>query len=218
MTRCFFTGQNRVPCVLWSGDVGGTWGDFRKQIAAGLGASLSGVPWWTSDAGGFFRPKNQYTNEAYKRLMVRWFEFATFCGVQRIHGFMSETEPWRYGEETERIICKYINLRQELMPYILHCAKEVSAKNGVLMRPLVMDFPDDPQAIVSETEFMFGPRYLVAPVVGDTDKVEVYLPKGAKWRNFWTGEVIEGGRTILVDAPLDTIPLFEKAVAKMRQK
>lgn len=209
LTRCWFLGQNRLPTVIWSGDVGSEWSDLRAQVLAGLGAMASGVPYWTSDGGGFFRPYDQYTNKDYHKRLVRWMQFETFSPVMRIHGFVSNTEPWRYGPEVERILRKYIELRYTLKKEIVAAGEKTARENWTMMRPLFMDFPDDAKARAASTEYMFLEDLLVAPVTEDAEKALVYLPEG-KWKNFWTGEIVEGSREVEVAAPLDIIPVFRR--------
>lgn len=211
LTRCAFSGQQRLGQVIWSGDVGSQWQDFRTQITAGLGTMLTGIAYWTSDAGGFFRPKNQYDDPEYHKRLIRWFEFATFCPVQRVHGFSSRTEPWRFGETTENIFRKYLELRYRLLPYIYTLAGDIATRGYTMMRPMIMDFPFDREALRNETQYMFGPALLVAPVCEDTETAEVYLPEREEWIDFWTGSRYRGGQYVCVDAPLDQIPLFVKA-------
>ncbi len=211
LTRCAFSGQQRLGQVLWSGDIGSQWQDFRTQITAGLGTMLTGLAYWTSDAGGFFRPENQYDDLEYHKRLIRWFEFATFCPVQRIHGFKSRTEPWHFGETVEKVFRKYLELRYRLLPYIYTLAGDVATRGYTMMRPMVMDFASDREALRNETQYMFGPSILVAPVCEDTETAEVYLPEKEEWIDFWTGKRYRGGQYVSVDAPLDRIPLFLKA-------
>ena len=209
LSRSYWVGQNRCPTVLWSGDVGSDWQTLRAQVVAGLGATAAGVPYWTTDGGGFFRPKDQYANADYHRRLIRWLEFAAFSPVMRVHGFRSETEPWRYGPEVEKVFRKYLDVRYRLKPYLVAEAKKGVRTNRPLMRQLFVDWPDDPAARAAETEYMLGDELLVAPVVSDTTTAEVYLPPG-EWTDYWTGRRHAGGRTHLVAAPLDVIPVFRR--------
>ena len=210
LTRSAFTGIQRYGVVTWSGDVGNDFGTLRRQIAGGLGQMAAGLPWWTFDAGGFFRPGDQYTSDEYKERLVRWVEVSTFLPFMRVHGYMSETEPWRYGEETLAVLRKYMDLRESLRPYILECARKVSKEGYTLMRPLVFDFPDDAEALKQDCEFMFGPSLLVCPVTeAGVTAWKVWLPEcEGGWTDFWTGEKYSGGRYAEVPAPLGTIPVF----------
>ena len=214
LTRSAFLGQQRTGAVSWSGDVGSGWDALQRQIPAGLNFVATGLPYWTVDAGGFFRPTSgQYEDAGYHERLIRWFQFATFCPLQRIHGFHSDTEPWRYGEQVETEIRRYIDFRYRLFPYIYSGAAQVSLGNGNLLRPLVMDFASDTQALDQKYEYMFGPALLVSPVVEPSVSTwNVYLPKSdGGWYDFWTGAKAEGGQTVSADAPLSKIPLYVRA-------
>lgn len=214
LTRSAFSGQQRYASAVWTGDIGNDWETMRRQLTAGLNYSVTGLPWWTFDAGGFFRPgNNQYTDTDYHERLLRWFQMATFSPLQRIHGYQTDTEFWRYGDKVEKEARKYLNLRYQLLPYIYSQAAAVTFRNSTLMRPLVMDFSDDQGALSQKYEYMFGPSFLVAPVLdAGVSKWNVYLPQSeAGWFDFWTGNHVNGGQTVSADAPLTTIPLFVKA-------
>lgn len=210
LTRSGFQGMQRYGATTWSGDVGHDWETLRRQIAGGLGMMASGLPWWTYDAGGFFRPANQYTDKGYHECFVRWLQAAAFLPMMRVHGYMSHTEPWRYGPEVERLSKKYICLRYSLLPYIYSHAAAVTRDGYTLMRPLVMDFPQDSIALDLKDEYMFGKSFLVAPVLQAGVKYRsVYLPMAqAGWTDFWSGTTHAGGTTVQVEAGLDRIPLY----------
>ena len=210
LTRSAFPGAQRYGVVTWSGDVGNDLGTLRRQLAGGLGQMASGLPWWTFDAGGFFRPGDQYTSAEYQERLVRWVQASTFLPFMRVHGYMSETEPWHYSAETYEIVAFYMDLRKRLEPYILDCAARVSREGYTLMRPLVFDFPDDPEALRQDSEFMFGPSYLVHPVTEPAVTTwRTYLPPtDGGWRDYWTGETYAGGQYVETAADLATIPVF----------
>ena len=210
LTRSAFSGIQRYGVVTWSGDVGNDFETLRRQIAGGLGQMATGLPWWTFDAGGFFRPGDQYTSAEYQERLVRWVQVATFLPFMRVHGYMSETEPWRYSERTCDILSYYINLRKILRPYILECAKRVSREGYTLLRPMVFDFADDPEALGREGQFMFGPSLLVNPVTeAGAELWTTYLPKNDQgWTDFWTDEHYDGGQWIQTEVDLYTIPVF----------
>ncbi|WP_410490247.1 glycoside hydrolase family 31 protein [Bacteroides cellulosilyticus] len=212
-TRSGFSGMQRYAAATWSGDVGHDWETLRRQIAGGLGQMATGLPWWTYDAGGFFRPGDQYTNTGYHEQFIRWLQAGTFFPLMRVHGYMSNTEPWRYGEKVERIVARYLDLRYRLLPYIYSQNAAISFKGSTLMRPLVMDFPEDSRALEQKHQFMFGPSVLVAPVVeGGINRMKVYLPEcPAGWIDFWNGASYKGGQMVDVDVDLEKIPLFVKA-------
>ena len=211
LTRCGFPGIQRYGIALWSGDVGNDWETLRRQITAGLGVQAAGIPWWTYDAGGFFRPQNQYTDQAYIDRMLRWIELSVYLPLMRVHGYMSNTEPWNYGKETQQIITNCINEREALRPYIEECARRVTEEGYTLMRPLVFDFADDPQALAQKYEFMFGPKLLVSPVTEpDATEWKTYLPKTkSRWRDRHTGQYYQGGQTVTTQIDKSFIPVFE---------
>lgn len=213
LTRSAFSGQQRYGVINWSGDIGGTWDTFKNQIVAGLNFTITGFPYWTTDIGGFFRPGNsQYTDEKYHELLTRWYQWGTFNPIFRIHGYQTETEPWKYGQKVEENMRKMLNLRYRLLPYIYSEAWQVTKNGSTMMRPLVMDFNADNAAVNRQDQYMFGKSVLVAPVTeANVSEWNVYLPKSAGWFNFWTGKHFNGGQSIKTDAPLDKIPLFVKA-------
>ena len=214
LTRCAFAGQSRQPSVIWSGDVGNSWGDFRTQIVSGLGMMMSGIPYWTTDTGGFFRPGDQYRNKEYIERMLRWFEYSTFSPILRVHGYTSQTELWRYGEEAEKVFRKYLDIRYRLLPYIYTAAADAALEGGIMMRPWMADFPGGTLTAQNETEYMLGPSLLVAPVTSQDKTAEVYLPANKKgWYDLWTGKQYKENSVAKVDAPLDRIPVFVKAGA-----
>ena len=210
LTRSAFSGIQRYGVVTWSGDVGNDLETLRRQIAGGLGQMATGLPWWTFDAGGFFRPGDQYTSEEYQERLIRWVQVATFLPFMRVHGYMSETEPWRYSERTCAILAGLMDLREKMRPYILECAKRVSTEGYTLMRPMVFDFADDPDALSREGQFMFGPALLVNPVTEmGAELWTTYLPANeGGWTDLWTGEHYDGGQWIQTDIDLNTVPVF----------
>lgn len=219
LTRSAFAGQQRYGAAVWSGDVLASWEQFREQITAGLNLSMSGLPYWTTDIGGFFRDSkslnprfdNQYTNDAFKELLTRWFQFGTFCPLFRIHGYVSNTEVWRYGKPFEDMARNFIDLRYQLMPYIYSTANEVTTNGVAVIKPLAHDYPNDQKCWDIKDQFLFGSSIMVCPVTRKGDrKRDVYLPEG-KWFDFWSGKEQQGGTTITADAPLDKIPLFIKS-------
>ena len=212
-TRSGFSGAQRYGAILWSGDVGNDWQTLRYQISAGLGFVSSGLPWWTFDAGGFFRPHDQYTDAGYIERMIRWVQASTFLPIMRVHGYMSDTEPWRYGEQAQRLISKQIELRYRLFPYIYSEAAKVTYEGSTLLRPFIFDFPEDEIALKQDNEFMFGHSLLVCPVTeGGTSRWKVYLPynKGG-WYDFFTGKRYDDGCHIDVPISMEAIPVFAKA-------
>lgn len=213
LTRSAFPGQQRYGTICWSGDIGWNWDAYKRQIVAGLNFSITGMPYWTNDIGGFFRPgKEQYSDKGYHDILTRWFQWGAFNPVFRSHGYQTETEPWKYGETVETNMRSIMNLRYRLLPYIYAEAWQVSQHGSTMMRPMLMDFSDDTLAIRQPFQFMFGKSILVAPVTEPgVAQWNVYLPKSAGWYNFHTGERYSGGQTILADAPQHIIPVFVKA-------
>jgi alpha-D-xyloside xylohydrolase len=214
LTRSAFSGQQRYASATWSGDVGSGWDTLRREITAGLDFSASGLPYWTTDTGGFFRPgASQYTDTAYHERLLRWLEFSTFTPLMRVHGYQTDTEFWRFGLEVESVARKYLDLRYQMLPYLYSEAAAVTKHGSTLLRPLVMDFADDAKALKQNYEFMFGHEMLVAPVVTpSTERMNIYLPHTAHgWFSFWTGERVPGGVSLMTDAKVDEIPVFVPA-------
>ncbi|WP_245999709.1 glycoside hydrolase family 31 protein [Paraflavitalea soli] len=236
LTRSAFAGQQRYGANTWSGDVTSSWNALRNQVSAGLNFSLCGIPYWNSDIGGFFlnRFPKKLDDPEYRELYVRWLEFGAFCPMMRSHGADAPREIYQFGQKGNKVydaIDKYINLRYRLLPYIYSTSWEVTAGQSSMMRALMMDFAKDKNAWDINDEFLFGKSLLVSPVtrpmyikkvaggrdssnVEDFSSVkskEVYLPEGANWYDFWTGESFTGGNKISTATPLDIIPLFVKA-------
>jgi len=214
LTRSAFPGQQRYASATWSGDIGHSWDTLRRQVAAGLDYVVTGLPWWTTDTGGFFRPgAGQYTSAEYRERFLRWLQFSTFTPLMRVHGYQTDTEPWRYGETFETETRRWLELRYRLLPYTYSEAARVSFAGSTLMRPFVLDFPADRQALDQNAEYMFGHALLVAPVLASgVADWPVYLPENPSgWYDFWTGGHADGGRTLQVAAPLERVPLFVRA-------
>ena len=210
LTRSGFAGIQRYGSALWSGDVGNDWETFRRQITGGLGLQAAGIPWWTYDAGGFFRPQNQYKDPAYIERMLRWIETSVYLPLMRVHGYMSNTEPWNYGPEAQQIIADCLKEREQLRPYIDSCATMIAEQGYTLMRPLVFDFADDPEALQQPYEYMFGPKLLISPVTEPgVTSWKTYLPKNKNgWRDYRTGRHYEGGQTVTTPVDKAHIPVF----------
>jgi alpha-D-xyloside xylohydrolase len=210
LTRCGFPGIQRYGSAMWSGDVGNDWETFRRQIVAGLGMQAAGMPWWTYDAGGFFRPGNQYSDQAYIRRMLRWIETSVYLPLMRVHGYMSDTEPWRYGNEAQTVIGECLRERYRLLPYVYSYAAGIAFDGGTLMRPLVFDFSNDAEALRQQYEYMFGRSLLVSPVTEpDVTEWSTYLPKNeAGWYDFRTNRHYAGGKTVRSTVDETFIPVF----------
>jgi alpha-D-xyloside xylohydrolase len=212
LSRSAYAGSQRYGVTAWSGDVLSDWLTFQRQIAAGLNYSISGMPYWTTDIGGFISGGN-LNDPKFRELFVRWFQFGTFSPIFRVHGTRNpdENELWSYGPDAQKILTDYDTLRYRLLPYIYSQAWQVTSNHGTLMRPLVMDWRDDVDAQNTADEYLFGPAILVSPVYiqGATTR-SVYLPK-ATWYDFWTGDKVEGNQRITADAPLARLPLYVRA-------
>jgi len=226
LTRNGFAGQQRYGAISWSGDISSTWTALRKQIPAGLGFSISGVPYWTVDTGGFSVPY-RFANDRptpsdldeWRELATRWFEYSTFLPILRSHGQSPYREMWRYGGETSPAFqaqLKFDRLRYRLLPYIYSVAARVTADGYTMLRPLVMDFPDDPHARTIGDQYLFGPALLVSPISAYRQRARsVYLPSEAApahgWYDFWTGQVVGAGQSVDAAAPYDAIPVHVRA-------
>ncbi|WP_221284373.1 TIM-barrel domain-containing protein [Mucilaginibacter sp. SP1R1] len=233
LARSAFAGQQRNGAINWSGDVQSRWDVFRKQISGGLNLSLSGIPYWNSDIGGFFSggkyPKG-VKDLAFHELYVRWFEFAAFCPMFRSHGTDAPREIFQFGAKGNWAYDaqeKFINLRYRLLPYNYSNAWSITSKASTMMRALVMDFANDPKVYDIDNEYLFGKAFLVCPVtdslytsrasgnaVADFStikKQQIYLPAGTDWFDFWTGDKMKGGVNVDREVPIDIIPLYVKA-------
>ena len=201
--------MQRFGAGCWSGDINNTWATLEAQPSLGLNMGLSGVPLWGTDIGGFY-PVAPQTAE----LFVRWFQFGAFNPVFRCHGRNWRMHlPFAYGADVEAVCRRYLELRYRLMPYTYTLAWQAHSKGLPLMRPLALNYPDDPEALDRSSEYLWGDDILVAPVTRDGARHwPVYLPEGA-WYDFWTGEAFLGGRSVMVEAPLDRLPLFVRGGA-----
>lgn len=212
LTRSAFLGQQRVGNTVWSGDIWGTYRAFRQQVPAGLNFALSGFPYWTTDAGGYYMEKPRPASDpAFQDLYERWFQFAAFCPIFRTHGHRDANEIYSYDKVGSTLLA-YDKLRYRMMPYIYSLAWKVTNEDYTFQRPLVMDWREDMHVRDITDQYMFGPALLVNPVMneGATHRT-VYLPPTAGWYDFWTGASLKGGQEIVADAPHDRIPLYVRA-------
>jgi alpha-D-xyloside xylohydrolase len=212
LTRSAYPGQQRYSAATWSGDINGTWETFRRQIPAGLNLSITGQPYWTSDCGGFFHPKNQHTSEDFNELWTRWFQYLTLSPIQRVHGYQTETEVWKWLPKTQEVMRAYLDLRYRLLPYTYSQAWAVTHDRATLMRPLVLDFPTDARARAIGDQYLFGPALLISPVIEPAATTRtLYLPSGTTWLDFWSGESLAGGQNVTRPAPIEQIPVQVRA-------
>lgn len=227
LVRCAWAGSQKYGVLTWSGDIYSSFRSMREQLQAGLNMGMAGIPWWTSDIGGFLG--GDIKDKNFQELLVRWFAWGAFCPVFRMHGERSpwyereqefrngvrqltsgqDNEVWSFGEDNYKILSKYLFIRERLRPYIRECMKTASETGAPVMRPLFYDFPEDKTCWETEDAYMFGPDLLVAPVMeaGATTRT-IYLPKGTSWTDANTKQVYEGGQTVTVPAPLDVIPVM----------
>jgi alpha-D-xyloside xylohydrolase len=211
LSRSAFAGDQRYGVTAWSGDINSDFLTFARQIPAGLNFAVSGLPYWTTDIGGFVT--GDPDDPAYRELFVRWFQFGTFSPILRVHGTRKtdQNELWSYGPDAQRILTNFDRLRYRLLPYIYSLAWKTTSESYTPMRPLVMDFRTDVRAQNTGDQFMFGPAFLVNPVTEPAATARnLYLPQ-SKWYDFWTGSAVTGGRTITADAPLERLPLYVRA-------
>ncbi|HEY5232306.1 MAG TPA: glycoside hydrolase family 31 protein [Verrucomicrobiae bacterium] len=212
LSRSSYLGQQRYAAAAWSGDIRGDWTTFARQIRGGLNYSITGLPYWTTDTGGFFHPRDQYKSSDYNELLTRWFEWSTFCPILRIHGSGTATEIWNWLPETQTNLTAYDQLRYRMLPYNYSVAWKITSAGYTPMRALVMDFPTDKNALAIGDEYMFGPAFLVSPVTTpQATSRQAYLPAGTSWVDFWTGETLSGGKTVTANAPVNILPLFVRA-------
>jgi alpha-D-xyloside xylohydrolase len=227
--RSAWVGSQRYGGAVWSADIPSTFDSLRRQVAGGLSIAMSGIPYWTTDIGGFYG--GDIDDPGFRELLVRWFQYGVFCPIMRVHGVRRQSslppedpgkadpnhpdvpnEVWSYGEEACAILSAQIRLRDRLKPYIMAQMKTARETGLPPMRPLFVDWPEDPQAWEVEDQFMFGPDLVVAPVLMQGARSRrVYLPRGEAWRDAWTGEKIAGGATLEAVAPLDRIPVYQRA-------
>ncbi|KAF2088707.1 glycoside hydrolase family 31 protein [Saccharata proteae CBS 121410] len=225
LLRCAWAGSQKYGALVWSGDVASSWGSLRNQLAAGLNMGIAGIPWWTTDIGGFHGGIPE--SEDFRELLVRWFQWGTFCPVMRLHGDREPKQPqhgstggatclsgapnevWSYGERVYDVCKKYLQIREELRDYIRAQMKEAHLKGTPVMRPLFYDFPSDGRCWDIEDQYMFGERYIVAPVLyPGLEKRMVYFPNGGMWRTFGGEHHYMGGTAAEVECPIDVIPVF----------
>jgi len=210
LTRSAYSGQQRNAAITWSGDTMGNWDVLRAQLPAALNFTLSGIPYWSADIGGFFG--GDPADPAYAELYTRWYQFGAFNPMFRVHGTGESKEIWRFSAATQKILRDVTALRYRLLPYIYSASWDVTSRNGTMMRALAMDFRADAQAVATADQYMFGRTLMVAPVTSPhADVRTVYLPANNDWFDFWTGKRYAGGKVIAAQADIATIPLYARA-------
>ncbi|MBE5808385.1 MAG: glycoside hydrolase family 31 protein [Clostridiales bacterium] len=232
LLRCAWAGSQRYGALVWSGDIHSSFAALRNQFAAGLNMGLAGIPWWTTDIGGFHG--GDPTDPAFRELVIRWFQYGLLCPVMRLHGDRepqtdhpggltgggkcgtgADNEIWSFGEEAEGIITKLLVQRERMKPYIREVMREAHELGRPVIRTLFYEFPADPACWEIEHEFMMGGKLLAAPVMhAGADTVEVYLPKGADWIDLRTGTRYHGGTRFTAEAPITSIPVYVRADAE----
>lgn len=228
LVRCAWAGSQKYGALVWSGDIPSTFGSMKNQLAAGLNMGIAGIPWWTTDIGGFYG--GDPTNPEFQELFIRWFQWGAFCPVMRLHGDREPRQPqygttggyfcasgadnevWSYGPEAFEICKKYLRLREEMRDYTRKLMEEAHTKGLPLMRAMFVEFPDDPVCWELEEQYMYGDKYLVAPILNLGQRArKVYLPSGCDWRlSDGSQQIFSGGQWTEVRAPLDTMPVFER--------
>lgn len=225
LVRCAWAGSQKYGALVWSGDIDSSFQSLRNQLSIGLNMAIAGIPWWTTDIGGFHGGVND--DGKFRELVTRWFEFAAFCPVMRMHGDREPhteplsdlgggkmpsggaTEPWAYGEKTYSIMQKYMQLRENLQNYIRIQMTRAHEKGTPIIRPMFYDFYNDQESWNVENQFMFGDSILVAPVLYEAEaNRDVYLPDGADWINVYNDSEYKGGQTVNVETPIEQIPVF----------
>ena len=236
LVRCVWAGGQRYGALAWSGDIYSSFRTLREQLQAGLSMAIAGIPWWTTDIGGFLG--GDIHDPHFHELLVRWFQWGAFCPVMRLHGerppfkpmveewreggvrqFSSgqDNEVWSFGEDVYEILVKYLHLRERLRPYIARLMADAHGQGAPVMRPMFYDFPAESAAWEVADQYMLGPDLLVAPVMEEGVRSRtVWLPAGCGWRDARTGERFSGGQTATVPAPLDVIPVFVREGSDIR--
>ena len=225
LVRCAWVGSQKYGALVWSGDIPSTWDAFRNQVCAGQEIGMAGIPWWTTDIGGF---KGGYPEDPqYRELITRWMQWGVFCPVMRLHGcrepqsiprksngaaLLNEGAPneiWSYGEETGKRLEDCIRLRQKIRGYVREIMQATHETGEPLLRPMFFDFPEDKACWDYADQHMFGPDILVAPILEPGQKTRtVYLPAGVSWMDANTGNRYEGGREVSIPLSMDSIPVF----------
>jgi alpha-D-xyloside xylohydrolase len=227
LARSAWAGSQRYGVAVWSGDITSTWSSLRQQCTAGLNMMASGMPWWTSDIGGFFLARRE--SDEFRELLIRWFQFAVCWPIVRMHGNRHDNfydagifsaggpnEVWSFGAQVEDALTQMLHFRERIRPLVHELCAATSVSGLPPVRPMWMQFPDESDLALVDDQFMLGDDVLVAPVLqfGARSR-EVALPQG-RWRDVWIGTMHEGPGRIVVDAPVDRLPIFERAGSPYR--
>lgn len=227
LLRCAWAGSQKYGALVWSGDIASSFESMKNQLAAGLNIGLAGIPWWTTDIGGFHG--GDPNDPAFRELFVRWFQWGAFCPVMRLHGDREPRQPqygttggahccsgaanevWSYGDEVYDICVKYMNIREQMRDYTRSLMEEAHKKGTPVMRTLFYEFPEDKECWEVEDEYMYGNKFLVAPILAAGVKERrVYLPAGAQWKDCESNKLYDGGQYINVEVSLENMPVFQK--------
>ena len=227
LLRCAWAGSQKYGALVWSGDIASSFESMKNQLAAGLNIGLAGIPWWTTDIGGFHG--GDPNDPAFRELFVRWFQWGAFCPVMRLHGDREPRQPqygttggahccsgaanevWSYGDEVYDICVKYMNIREQMRDYTRSLMEEAHEKGTPVMRTLFYEFPEDKECWEVEDEYMYGNKFLVAPILAAGVKERrVYLPAGAQWKDCESNKLYDGGQYINVEVTLENMPVFQK--------
>lgn len=228
LVRCAWAGSQRYGALVWSGDIYSSYETLRRQITAGIHMGIAGIPWFTTDIGGFHQ--GRVDDPDFRDLLIRWFQFGAFCPVMRMHGDRlpyedvtaadgtprvrsgAPNELWSFGDDVYQVLAKYVRLRETLRPYLRTVMNEAHEHGQPVMRAMFHEFPDDPTCWDLGDQYMLGSDLLVAPVVEPHATTRrVYLPAGSRWTDLHTGDVVAGQSWVDAAAPTDVIPVFARS-------
>lgn len=227
LLRCAWAGSQKFGTLVWSGDIASSFSSMKNQLAAGLNMGLAGIPWWTTDIGGFHG--GNPNDPQFRELFVRWFQWGAFCPVMRLHGDREPRQPqygttggatccsgaanevWSYGEDVYKICKKYMEIREQMRAYTRRLMAEASEKGTPVMRTLFYEFPEDPYCWEVEDVYMYGDKLLVAPILeSGAERRSIYLPAGYSWQDCETKVIYEGGQRVEIPVSMETMPVFLK--------
>ena len=235
LVRSAWFNSQKYGSLVWSGDIESSFDSLKKQIQISMSMGISGVSWWTSDIGGFH--SGNVESKKFKKLLIRWFQFATFSPILRMHGDRQPhtqrignsgggvrtsggpNEIWSFGSKVEKILTRYTKIRENLKEYTLDLFDESHNNGYPLIRAMFLEFPEDANSWVETTDYMFGSDLLIVPITEEyVNKVEVYLPLGEEWINVWNGEKYKGGKKYEIEVTIDDLPVFCRSGSKIEKK